>query len=289
MPEQDITDLVVRPIEGLDELAAVAELLGESGSLPLLATLIHEGGGVTLGAFGNGQLVGASSAVIGLDPGPVERIAASRLKLVVHGLRVADDYRQRGVGRQLMLGQLAQAEQLGLRLITWGFDPLNVAAARLSLSTLGAIAREYDYLPPEVQPASGLLPTDRLMTEWWPTKPRTQQRLAGTRKRLTARQYLAGGMAASNPAVRRADGLLTPSETVDVATRPLVMIEVPAAFAAIVAQDPVLAEDWRGQVRRVLGQLLAVGFIVTDFLFDADDPHDVRAYYVLSQGNASLG
>lgn len=289
MPEQEITDLVVRPVDGLDELAAVADLLNEPGSLPLLTTLFHEGGGVILGAFGDGQLVGASSAVIGLDPGPVERIAASRLKLAVHGLRVTERYRRRGVGRQLMLGQLAQAEQLGLRLITWGFDPLNGAAARLSLSTLGAIAREYDYLPLEVQPSDGVLPTDRLLTEWWPTKPRTQQRLAGTRKRLTARQYLAGGMMAANVATRRADGLLTPSETVDMATRPLVIIEVPADFDTITERDPLLAEAWRGQVRRVVGQLLAVGFIATDFLLDVDDPHDVRAYYVFSQGNASLG
>ena len=133
------------------------------------------------------------------------------------------------------------------------------------------------------------LPTDRVVVEWWLTTARVRQRMKKDgRKPLTLEQYRSSGIAVANPVQYNAAGLLTPTNYLDIAAKPLLLVEIPADFATLKQADVVLAKQWREHIRRVFEELFAVGFIVTDFLLNTQ-AGDTRAYYLLSQGNASFG
>ena len=97
-----------------------------------------------------------------------------------HMLAVKADYRNSGVGRKLKLFQREDAIAQGYELIEWTFDPLEIKNAYFNLERLGAIARRYNVNQYGItaSPLQGLLPTDRLVAEWWLTSKRVQSLLS---------------------------------------------------------------------------------------------------------------
>jgi predicted GNAT superfamily acetyltransferase len=144
----------------------------------LVQTVAGEGG-LALGAFAGGRLVGFSFALPTGDGA-----------LFSCGLAVDTGWRARGVGRRLKLLQRERALARGVRAIRWTADPLAAPALSLYLGALGA--RLVAYAPAlyaSVRPGAA----DDVVIEW---------ALAGARPpgEPVARVALASG----RPAVRRA-------------------------------------------------------------------------------------
>lgn len=119
--------------ELVEGVALLARALGFAAADALPAWHVQDvaaRGGVALGAFGDGRLVGFSYAV----PARVDGVA------VLHssGLAVEEAWRGRGVGRALKLAQREAALAAGWERIDWTADSLAASALRLYLSGLGA-------------------------------------------------------------------------------------------------------------------------------------------------------
>lgn len=114
-------------------------------------------GGLVLGAFDNGRLVGFLSAIPGIRNGTSYWHS--------HMLAVTSSQRDTGIGTQLKLAQKDAALRRGIRLIEWTFDPLVSRNAYLNIEKLGVIVRRYyaEFY------GDG---SDRLIAEWWLDRPR---------------------------------------------------------------------------------------------------------------------
>jgi len=125
-------------------------------------------GGLVLGAFAGGKMVGFLSAIPGLrDREPYWHS---------HILAVSTASRDSGIGTQLKFAQKEHALQRGIRLIEWTFDPLMSRNAYLNIEKLGVIVRRY-------YPSFYGKDRDRLVAEWWLDRPRPS--LDGESRRVT--------------------------------------------------------------------------------------------------------
>jgi predicted GNAT superfamily acetyltransferase len=131
-------------------------------------------GGQAFGAFDGNGMVGFLLSIPGLKPGGGSYLHS-------HMLGVLADYRNRGVGRMLKLGQREDALARGIGLVEWTFDPLELKNAFFNMERLGAIVRRYveNQYGTTTSPLHGGLPTDRCVAEWWLASPHAEAILAG--------------------------------------------------------------------------------------------------------------
>jgi GNAT superfamily N-acetyltransferase len=144
-----------------EELPAASALLRRSLGFraadavpPWLMLTVADHGGICLVARAAGTVVGASFAF------------PAREHLFSCGLAVHPSHRGRSVGRRLKLAQAEAARELGFTAIEWTADPLNGAALRLYLGSLGArLTRYHAGLYDAVRPAART-PQDDVTISW---------------------------------------------------------------------------------------------------------------------------
>jgi len=186
----------IRPCDSLAEFDRCVELqrlvwgFADVDIVPsaLFVVAAHTGGHV-FGAYHGDEMVGFVMAFGGYRDG--------RALLHSHMAAVLPAYQGSGVGRRLKWRQRDDALARGIRLVEWTFDPLEIRNAHFNLERLGAIARHY--LPnaygQTTSPLHAVLPTDRLLAEWWLDTARVEARAAGkprTREAVTARIRVPG-------------------------------------------------------------------------------------------------
>ena len=141
---------------------------------PRLCAVAKEIGGLVLGAFLGGQMIGFSLSFPGVKDG-------NRPYWHSHMTGVLPAYQNRRVGRRIKLFQRQQAVRAGIDLIEWTFDPLEIRNAYFNIERLGVIVRRF--LPNQYGITSsrlqGGLPTDRLVAEWHVTSERVERMIDG--------------------------------------------------------------------------------------------------------------
>ena len=169
----------VRKCRGLAEFEACMGIelavWGDSDlHVPLpLYVVAQDTGGQVLGAFAGGKMIGFTMALAGVREG--------RPMLHSHMTAVLEEYRDRGVGKELKLLQREDALGRGVELVEWTFDPLEIKNAHFNLVRLGAIATRYipNCYGITSSPLHSGLPTDRLMAEWWLGSERVKRAVSG--------------------------------------------------------------------------------------------------------------
>lgn len=181
-------ELVFRKCHGVEEFNECVRLQKEVWNfsdldlVPLRMFVVAEKvGGQVMGCFDRDKMVGFALSIPGSRSG--------HPYLHSHMLAVINEYRNRGIGRQLKLAQRDDALERGFELIEWTFDPLEIKNAFLNIEKLGAIARRYtlNQYGMSSSPLQGGLPTDRLVAEWWLPSQRVEAVLAGKRPNLSAK------------------------------------------------------------------------------------------------------
>ena len=167
--------MTIRPVTDLAELEKCVQLQREAWGLADIEViptrmLVTQNrlGGLVLGAFDGGRMVGFLNAMPGIRDGVPYWYSQM--------LAVAQDYRNRGIGSALKLAQRDHAQQRGIHLIEWTFDPLESKNAYLNVVKLGVIVRRYYvnlYGATASQVQQGL-ESDRVIAEWWIDKPRVR-------------------------------------------------------------------------------------------------------------------
>jgi predicted GNAT superfamily acetyltransferase len=275
--------VVIRSLASGDEVSACQELQLRIWAFPdglevlpshVLMT-VPKNGGLVLGAFHEGELVGFLFGYPGLE-------ASGKPKHCSHMMGVAPEYRGQGIGHQLKLAQRDHVLAQGLDVVTWTYDPLESRNARLNLHKLGALCRTYmaDFYGPMTDGLNRGLPSDRVQVEWWIAGDHVRQRLAGERSRETW-----ASLGQANRTGRNAAGLLTPGPLTESPGSEGpgsegVLYEIPADFQHIKTSDSGLAVEWRLATREALEIYFSAGYAATDFL-SAATKGERRCAYVL--------
>ncbi|HET6978834.1 MAG TPA: GNAT family N-acetyltransferase [Pyrinomonadaceae bacterium] len=161
-----MTTIVIRDIETLDEMHEVEQLQREIWGVedleiyPALALKPQKEVGATLiGAFAEGRMVGFVFGFPGILDG----------ETIIHSdmLGISPAYRSNNLGYLLKQAQRDAALALGVKRITWTFDPLQSRNAHFNFSKLGVIADRY-YIDYYGVTTSFLhrFGTDRLWVTW---------------------------------------------------------------------------------------------------------------------------
>ncbi len=118
-------------------------------------------GGIVLGAYDNGKLIGMSFSYPGYRDGYVY--------LYSHMTGVLDNKKYSGAGYMMKMKQKELAIKYGYKMIAWTFDPVMSLNGYFNIGKLGAVSRNYldDFYGIMHDGINAGLPTDRLVAEWY--------------------------------------------------------------------------------------------------------------------------
>ena len=284
---------MIRAVQGWDEMMQIEEIQrhvwtkDEREIMP--AHVFHAlqyNGAALFGAYDGSSMVGFALAVLatveGLDH-RIDQVAAARLKMYSVIAGVLDDYRDSGVGYLLKMAQRDFATRIGVRLITWTFDPLESRNGRFNIGKLGAVCHSYvRNFHGEMSGINAGLDTDRFDIEWWITSNRVKGRTTEGRRPLSLESLLGGGAVLTNESSFNKDGLLVPPPNYISHPSNLMLVEIPEDFQLIKQRDFPLAIRWREHTRSLFENLFNSGFLATDFVRHTDSDGHQRSYYLLT-------
>lgn len=274
--------IVIRPIETNDEYRAVEALqraVWQAEDIEIiphdLLLTAHKNGGLVLGAYV--ELSAEKPELIGFTFGFIGLTDAGVVKFCSHIAGVAAAYRDRNVGYLLKTEQRMRVLAKGLQLVTWTFDPLESRNAKFNFHKLGVTCNTFlPNLYGEMRDGLNAgLPSDRFQVDWHLNSPQVVACLAGQQAVLRPSALLAAGVPLLNPA--RSNGLLQPATSFALPQgEPSLLVQIPANFQSIKAQDFGLASAWRAQAREVFSQAFASGYTAVDVLSE-----EGRIFYLL--------
>lgn len=166
-----ITMRVLKTVEEMQLVQQLEEIVWGMGAIPVHQTLTAiKNGGLIIGAFDEEKLVGFSYGFAGYQN--------KEAYLCSHMLGIHPDYQLQGIGKKLKEEQLIVAKEMGYKLITWTFDPLESRNAYLNVSKLYGIVDTYieNCYGEMTGGINAGLPTDRLQIEWWITSERVEEK-----------------------------------------------------------------------------------------------------------------
>jgi len=271
--------LEIRPPATVGEVRACEELQLQAWQMPdyrevvplHMMIAVVKGGGLLLGAFDGGELLGFVFGFPGITAG-------GRLKHYSHMLAVRPGVQGRGIGRRLKLAQRQAILARGLDLVTWTYDPLESRNAALNLDRLGTVCRTYirDLYGAMTDGLNAGLPTDRFEVEWWLASEHVARRLTGEGGRSPVESVPVN-------VTRPAPGGFRRPGSIDL-TRdaPVIEVEVPADYQALKAGAPALALEWRLATRQIFESYFAAGYTAVDFA-QRRAGGERRSYYLLAR------
>jgi chorismate synthase len=236
--------MMIRELQGPEELAWVEELQrviwgrDERDVVPKgLLRAIQDEGGLVAGAFEQ-ELVGFVFGFPTQDP----TLQHS------HMLGVLPEVRGKSYALALKRYQRDWCLSRGIRTVRWTFDPLRGPNARFNLSKLGAYAETL--LPDYYGPMSGLnrgAPSDRFLTIWPLTAPRTLERL-----------WSSPPPPPPAPLVNRVVDEVPLG--FDEREEAQLFVQIPEDWGGILQGDPALALRWREHTRAVFQHYFERGY-----------------------------
>jgi predicted GNAT superfamily acetyltransferase len=244
--------IVIRDIDTLAEMKEIEQLQREIWGVEDLDVYPALGfkpqkevGAVLMGAFAEGRMVGFVFGFPGILDG----------ETIIHSdmLGILPDYRSQNLGFLLKLAQRDAAIALGVKRITWTFDPLQSRNAHFNFSKLGVIADRY--YPDYYGVTSSFLHrhgTDRLWVTWLVESERVKSRLDA------ASAIDSGDISQLHHLVRVGDDL-EPIVTEEPISEASVVIEIPRDLTAN-------HEQWRMATRDAFTRALDAGYVVEEFI-----------------------
>jgi predicted GNAT superfamily acetyltransferase len=250
----------LKSIEDLSQLKAVEKEvwgMADEDTLPLtLAIACRAAGNIFVGAFDKDKLVGFAFGFLGREHG--------QTTIHSHMLAVLDAYRHLDLGSRLKQAQRERAMAMGVREMTWTYDPLQSRNAHFNFSKLGVISETYkvDFYGPETSSMLHRNGTDRLWVRWMLNSRRVRDRLAAKNARLETLD----AMRLLAPLVRfDPSGKPGRADLAEALARQRVSIEIPGDILEVERTDMGLARDWRDATRWAFRESIKAGFIVVEF------------------------
>lgn len=274
----------IRDLESFDDLLQVRAVekevwgMTEEDSLPMtLAIACKAAGCIFVGAFEGAKMVGFAFGIFGREHG--------QITIHSHMLAVLAGYRQHDLSLKLKQAQRERALALGIREMTWTYDPLQSRNAHLNFAKLGIVSDTYkvDFYGPETSSVLHQNGTDRLWVRWLLDSRRTRERMSGKDRRvetLDALRLLA-------PLVSfNGDGRPTRANLAEALGRQRLSIEIPGEILEVERADMGLAREWREATRWAFTAAIGAGFYVAEFCRSIRGQQGPGAY-LLERGSVS--
>lgn len=248
-----MNQIIFKKLSTLKELEAVRQCeddVWKMPGVPVHQTLtVAKNGGIILGAYDGEQLIGFNYGFPGFKNGAAY--------LCSHMTGIKADYRKHNIGYDLKMKQQEEARQIGYKLITWTFDPLESVNGYLNLTKLRGIGASYlENLYGELDDAlNNGLPSDRFQVEWWIDSPHVQEdKQSLDNKNHPTLAHLNDLLPGKFPA-------LWDSVEEEIAESDSWLVPVPTMFQEIKKEAPDLAWDWRMKTRMMFRNLFASGYV----------------------------
>ena len=255
--------IIIRDLESFDDLCQVKKVekevwgMADDDSLPMtMAVACKAAGCVFVGAFDGDKMAGFAFGIFGREHG--------QTTIHSHMLAVLEGYRQHDLGLKLKRAQRERALALGVREMTWTYDPLQSRNAHLNFAKLGVVSDNYkvDFYGPETSSMLHQNGTDRLWVRWLLDSRRVADRIAGKNTRMEtvdALRHIA-------PLVSfNGDGRPARADLAESLARQRVSIEIPGEILDVERSDMGLAQEWRAATRWAFTEALKAGFYVAEF------------------------
>ncbi len=249
----------IRDLESIDEIRRVQELekevwaVDDRDSVPVtLLIAAREAGSILLGAFDGERLIGFAFGFPGLEHGEVS--------IHSHMTAVVPEYRNLNLGYQLKLAQRERTLAMGVRTITWTFDPLQARNAHFNFAKLGVICDRYkvEFYGRESTSFLHQNGTDRLWVSWLLDSDRVSERLDPAS---------AAQISAPQTELLHCEKDRAVRGNVTSALRAQSLgIQIPSEIAPIEEKDSSLAWEWRLATRWAFTECLQSGFFIEDYL-----------------------
>ncbi len=276
--------IVIRDLESFDDLCQVKAVekevwgMTDEDSLPMtLAIACKAAGNIFVGAFDGDKMVGFAFGILGREHG--------QTTIHSHMLAVLEPYRQHALGLKLKHAQRERALGMGIREMTWTYDPLQSRNAHFNFAKLGIVSDTYkvDFYGPETSSVLHRNGTDRLWVRWLLDSRRARDRIAGKDTRsetLDALRHLA-------PLVSfNGDGRPARADLAESLARQRVSIEIPGEILDVERTDMGLAREWREATRWAFTEAIKAGFFVAEFCRSLRGQQGPGAY-LLQRGTVS--
>ena len=268
--------ITYRSLETIKEIEETASIYGTIWSAdereiipPHLLIAIQHAGGLLLGAFDNGQMIGATVSFVG--------IRGETLLHWSHITGVVPGYQGRGVGSGLKWLQRQLVLEQGLDCVAWTFDPLQRGNARFNIRRLGCVCNQYHvniYGQLDDELNAGL-PTDRFEVRWWLKSDRVQRRTHTLPPEPDTHNL--------HRTLRRLpDG--SPGEILWPGGHEPTIVEIPDDINRLRNERLDVAMSWREHTRQVFTRLFAEGYTVVDFVSQNTDDGQPGYGYLLKYG-----
>jgi predicted GNAT superfamily acetyltransferase len=259
--------MTLRDLKTLEDFRQVVELEKEIWGVdysdvvcaPILAVSVKRGG-VLIGAFDNGRMVGFVYSLPGIKDGkPIQWS---------HMLGVVDDYRNAGLGRTLKLEQRLRTLEIGCDLVEWTYDPMQALNAHLNFVKLGVVVEEYaiNMYGESTSHLHKGTPTDRFIAQWWIREPHVVRRIE-SRSLAVVRAPEAANAPVVNRIVQAAAWPGCGEYDLGIA-EPRMWVEIPVGFTEMQAQAPDVALEWRMATRAIFTTYFGRGYRAVDFVLD---------------------
>jgi predicted GNAT superfamily acetyltransferase len=173
-------------------------------------------------------------------------------------LAVLPEYRDLNLGYKLKLAQRDRALAMGIREMSWTFDPLQSRNAHFNFAKVGVVSNRFkaDFYGHDSSSVLHQNGTDRLWVTWALDSNRVQQRLKGASPQLVQ---------AAAIVARNSQGQPQRADLAEIATELQAFIEIPDDIVTLEQRDRELAWQWRLATRWAFTELLQAGFFVADY------------------------
>jgi predicted GNAT superfamily acetyltransferase len=293
-----IRDLTIRDLKTIDDLSQLKAVekevwgMADDDTLPLtLAIALKTAGNIFVGAFvkhepeqkagqrpeqrkdkheNKEQLVGFAFGFLARERGEIT--------IHSHMLAVLDAYRHLDLGSRLKQAQRERALAMGIREMTWTFDPLQSRNAHFNFAKLGVVSDTYkvDFYGPETSSILHRNGTDRLWVRWILNARRVRDRLSGRpasgsptpspNPKKDSRIETLDALKLLAPLVRfDPSGKPARANLAEALARQRLSIEIPGDILEVERTDMGLAREWREATRWAFREALKAGFFVAEF------------------------
>ena len=204
-----------------------------------LITRIQKYGGLVMGLFLDGDMIGFSFAFLAREK--------EKFFLYSHMAAVKKEFQGKGFGFLIKKAQREETLKMGYDLIKWTYDPLEALNSYFNIHRLGATSNEYEENIYGIG-ESGLhkgLPTDRMVATW----NLTSERVIGRMKEKIPQEFV------------------EPDKLDFEFKEKISYIEIPRDIRKLKLKNMKKALEWRMRTRKLFEKSFNKGYILDDIVF----------------------